>query len=136
MNQELISTVTDFNNTLLSLAQNVASVCPTSLIATNLKDIEKQIKKRENFTKFIDLFCIKVLQYKEKIDNCEESFFMDKDYKNDLQDQNESALNHVITLKSVWAELKKENKEIVMFNMQILCELAQQYFNIATTKKQ
>jgi len=135
MNQELISIISDFNDTLLSLAQNVSSVCPSSLIATNMKDIEKQIKKRENFNKFIDLFCIKVLQYKEKIDACEESFFMDKNYENDLQDQNESALNHVITLKSVWSELKKENKEIVMFNMQILCELAQQYFNMATKAK-
>lgn len=130
MNQEIILLVTDFNNGLLSLASNVAAVCPDSIISANFKDIEKQIKKKENFCKFIDLFCIKVLQYKDQIDSGDESFFMNKDYKSDLHGQQDATLDHVITLKSVWADLKQENKEIVMLNMQILCELSQQYFNI------
>lgn len=134
MNSEIIAIVNDFNNTLLSLVQNIASVCPTSLIGTSVKDIEKQFKKKDNFTKFIDIFCIKVLQYKDKIDNCDESFFMTHDYKNDLTDQSADALDHVITLKSIWNQLKKENKDIVMLNMQILCELSQQYFSIVTNK--
>lgn len=126
--------VTDFNNTLLSLAQNVAYVCPTSLIGTNIKDIERQIKKKENFRKFIDLFCVKVLQYKDKIDEGDETFFMNNTYENDLNDQGSDALNHVISMKTVWSKLKQENKDIVIMNMQILCELAQQYF-FAVTKK-
>jgi len=134
MNQEITSLIIDFNNVLLSLASNVATVCPNSVIGTNFKDIEKQIKKRENFNKFVDLFCIKVLQYKDKINAGDETFFMNKDYKNDLQDQNADILDHVITLKSVWSQLKKENKEIVMLNMQMLCELAQQYFTIVTKR--
>lgn len=128
----MTQTVIDFNNTLLSLAQNIASVCPSSLVGTNIREIEKAIKNKNNFTKFIDLFCIKVLQYKDKIDNGEEQFFMDKDYKNDLADienSNESYLEHVLTMKSVWSQLKKENREIVMLNMQILCSLAQDYFD-------
>ena len=130
MNSETISLITDFNNTLVSLASNVAMVCPNSMIGTNLIMIKKQIGKKENLNKFIDVFCIKVLQYKNQIDAGDETFFMNKDYKNDLQDQNADLLDHVITLKSIWSQLKKENKEIVMVNMQILCELAQQYFNI------
>ena len=134
MNQEIILLITDFNNILLSLASNVATVCPTSVIGTNFKDIEKQIQKKGNFNKFIDLFCIKVLLYKDKIDEGDETFFMNKDYKADLQDQNADILDHVITLKSVWTQLKKENKEIVMFNMQMLCDLAQQYYNFMTKR--
>jgi len=130
MNQEITLLISDFNNTLLSLASNVAMVCPNSIISANYKEIEKQVNRRDNFNKFIDLFCIKVLQYKDQIDLGDESFFMNKDYKNDLNDQNMDALDHVLTLKGVWADLKKENKEIVILNMQILCELAQQYYNL------
>ena len=84
MNQEITLLISDFNNTLLSLASNVAMVCPNSIISANYKEIEKQINRRDNFNKFIDLFCIKVLQYKDQIDLGDESFFMNKDYKNDL----------------------------------------------------
>jgi hypothetical protein len=127
MNQEIFQNVVDFNSTLLTLAQNVASICPTSIIGSNIKDIEKQFKRKENFTKFIDLFCIKVLQYKDAIDAGEESFFMEKDYSTDIRDQN-IGLNDIISLKSVWKDFKKENKDIVILNMQILCDLAQIYF--------
>ena len=126
--------IIDFNNTLLSLAQNVAFVCPDSLIGTNIKDIERQIKKKENFRKFIDLFCVKVLQYKDKIDAGDETFFMNNSYENDLNDQGSDALNHVISMKSVWSKLKQDNKEIVIMNMQILCELSQQYYFAVTHK--
>ena len=131
MNSEIKQVINDFNNTLLSLAQNVAGICPSSIIGSNIKDIEKQINKKDNFTKFIDLFCIKVLQYKDKIDAGKESFFMDKDYDDDLKDQNteSDALNIVISLKSVWKDFKRENKDIVILNMQILCDLAQMYYN-------
>jgi len=129
MNSEILELITDFNNVLLSLSQNIACVCPTSVIGTNIKDIEKQIKRKENFNKFIDLFCIKVLQYKSEIDSGNEDFFMNKDYKNDLHDQNEDLLDHVLSMKTIWSQLKKGNKEIVIMNMQILCELSQQYFN-------
>ncbi len=131
MNPEIVQLVVDFNSTLLSLAQNVASICPTSIIGSNIKDIEKQIKRRENFTKFIDLFCIKVLQYKDQIDSGEETFFMTKDYSKDIEGH-DIGLNDIISLQSVWKEFKKENKDIVILNMQILCDLAQLYFNHVT----
>lgn len=136
MNQEIYQLITDFNNTLLDLALNIANICPSSIIGTNIKDIEKTIKRKDLHSKFIDIFCVKVLKYKDEIDSGEESFFMDKDYSSDLSDQDSSLLNHVLSLKSIWKFLKKDNKEIVIMNMQILCALAQQYFEfIASTIK-
>lgn len=134
MNQEMHQIISDFNDTLLSLIINITNVCPNSIIGTNVRDIEKTIKKKDNFTKFIDLFCIKVLQYKDKIDAGDDSFFMNKDYADDMTDQDSSMLNHVISLKSIWSSLKKENREIVLMNMQILCELSQQYFNYVSQR--
>jgi hypothetical protein len=135
MNQEIVQVVTDFNNTLLSLAMNVASICPTTIIGSNMKDIEKAIKRKDNLTKFIDLFCIKVLQYKDKIDAGDESFFLTKDYTSDLGDQDSSYLSHVLSFKDIWGKLKKENKSIVLVNMQILCELSQQYYEYILSLK-
>ena len=111
MNSEIYQVILDFNDTLLSLAQNISMICPKSIIANNIKDIEKAIKKKDNFAKFIDFFSVKVLKYKDEIDSGDESFFMNKDYNDDLSDQNSSYLNHVISLKSIWGLLKKENKE-------------------------
>lgn len=132
-NQKLIiQTVSDFNETLLSLAINVSTACPNSLIGNNIKDIQKAIKNNPsdiNFTKFIDLFTTKVLQYKERIDSGDESFFMDKDYKSDLDTNDDSYLDKVISLKSIWKDLKKENRKIVIQYMQFLCALSQQYFD-------
>src|SRR5437870_13896348 len=123
--------IIDFNSTFLTLALNIAHVCPKSLIGTNIRTIERSIKNINNFTKFIDLFCIKVLKYKSQIDAGDESFFMHKNYENDMNgviDVTRQHLEQVITLKSVWIELKQENKEIVISYMQILCALAQEYF--------
>ncbi len=121
---------TDFNEVLISLALNIADVCPNSVIGIHIVDIQKTIRRKAFFTKFIDVFCIKVLQYKDMIDSGDESYFLEKDYKSDLDKEEESALTHIISMKSIWKELKPENKEIVIMNMQILCELAQQYFTI------
>ena len=121
--------VTDFNSMLLDLAKNVADICPTSILGANIKDIEKQINKPSNRLKFIDLFCGKVLQYKDKIDSGDETFFLQKNYDDDLKD--ESALvGKVFEFKTIWIQLSDNNKNVVKQYMKILCALAQQYFMI------
>jgi hypothetical protein len=136
MNVQINQIVTDFNDTLLTLLFNIADACPTSVIGTNIKDIKKIIENAKKnprlFTKFIDLFCLKVLQYKSQIDRGDEDFFMNKTFEEDLKDQNQSFMNHVISLKSVWSEFKNENKTIVISYMQILCALTQQYYDLIT----
>lgn len=121
--------ITDFNGVLISLALNVADVCPNSIIGVHIKDIQKTINKKENFKKFIDLFVARVLQYKSKIDAGDESYFLEKDFNSDLKSDESSALTHILSFKSIWKDLKQDNKEIVIQSMQILCELAQQYFD-------
>lgn len=123
--------ISDFNEILLSLALNISEVCPNTVIGAHIKDVEKFIKRKDNAKKFIELFCLKVLQYKDQIDAGNETFFLKKDYKNDLDD--DDILSHVISMKNVWTQLKQENKQIVIMNMQMLCELAQQYYDIVFT---
>lgn len=134
MSSNINEIVNDFNNMLLSLAINLSTVCPHSIIGTNIGEIKKAIKNPDNFKKFIDTFCIKVLPYKNEIDSGDETFFMEKDYSQDLKESENSALDHVISLKSIWNELKKENKHIVILNMQCLCTLALDYFQHVRSK--
>lgn len=126
--------IVDFNDVLISLVTNVADVCPNSIIGTHNKDIIKAIKHKDNFKKFIEIFCIRVLQYKDKIDSGDESFFMDKDYKDDLKDDENYVMKHILSFKTIWKELSKPNKEVVITSMQILCELCQQYFDMVYNK--
>lgn len=128
--------ITDFNEVLLSLALNIAEVCPNSLIGVHIVDIEKTINKKANFKKFIDLFCVRVLVYKDQIDQGDENYFLKKDFQNDLKDNDdENALTHILSFKNIWKDLKHENKQIVIMNMQMLCDLAQQYFDIIYNRK-
>ncbi|ARF11269.1 hypothetical protein Klosneuvirus_1_126 [Klosneuvirus KNV1] len=130
MNSKIDEIVNDFNNMLSSLILNIATVCPKSIVGTNIKDIEKHIKSPKNKVKFVDLFCVKVLQYKNEIDNGDENFFMTKDYKDDLKDSEGNLLDQVVSMKSIWKDLSKENREIVISYMQMLCELSLQYYMI------
>lgn len=129
MNNEIFELINDFNQTLLTLAMNIAESCPNSLVGQNFKDIKKNINDKNNLTKFIDLFTTKVLQYKTQIDSGDESFFMEKDYKSDLKECNDSYLSNVISVKSIWKDLSEDNKHIVITYFQILCALSQGYFD-------
>jgi len=119
----------DFNNTIISFVQNISDVCPTCVIAIHRKDVERLIKKPEYEFKFIETFCIKVLQYKARIDADDESFFLQKSYDDDL-DNNQTLINHVFELKSIWLDLNDDNKLVVKQYMKILCALAEQYYLI------
>jgi hypothetical protein len=122
-------TVADFNSVFLDLCRNLAEVCPNSIIGQNINLVEGAVANPKNKTKFIDIFVNKVLQYKDKIDNSDEEFFLRKSYDDDVESDN-SLMNKVFEFKSIWMDLKKENKELVIQYMQILCELSQNYFMV------
>jgi len=125
--------IDDFNDTLLSLSLSVANVCPKSIIGQNIKDIERRIKNKINYTKFIDIFCIKILmKYEKQIMNGEESFFMEKNYDDDLDD--DSYFDYIEPIKSIWNELADKNKNTIKQYMKILCQLSQQYYILTSNQ--
>ena len=124
---EINQLIVDFNTVLYDLAISIADVCPNSIIGKNIGDVKKTINNKEYRTKFIEIFVAKVLVYKEKIDAGEESFFLSKSYEKDFEG-NESQMHQIFEFKSIWSKLKHDNKELVKQYMQILCELAQNYF--------
>ena len=120
------SIIDDFNNLLLDLVRNIADICPSSIIGANVKDIERELKNDANRNKFIDIFVAKVLQYKSEIDNGDENFFLNKTYENEFGSN--GMLSRVFEFKSIWTKLNNTNKALVKQYMQLLCELAQNYF--------
>ena len=121
--------VSDFNCTVQDFATNLAEICPETIIGQNIKHFNKLINLKNNRYKFIEIFISKILQYKDKIDKGDESFFINKQYDTDL-DNDKSLINKVFEFQNIWQKLSTKNKEFVIQYMQILCELAQNYFLI------
>jgi hypothetical protein len=117
----------DFNCTLLDLADNIAYVCPYSIIGNNIKDIHKTVRRLEKKNKLIEIFIVKILPYKDKIDEGDDAFFLGKSFNKDLDGDN-SMINKVFEFKNIWTILKIENKTLLIQYMQLLCMLAQKYF--------
>ncbi len=124
---DLQQTIIDFNSVLLDLGRNLAEVCPDSIIGKNISYVEEAIENPKNKTKFIEVFVGKVLQYKDQIDEGNEEFFLRKSYNDDMDSSN-PMLSKVFEFKTIWKDLKRENKDLVIQYMQILCQLAQNYF--------
>ena len=122
--------IIEFNCILLDLAKNIATICPDSIIGRNIKDIDKVLRNSEHKSKFIDVFVTKILPYKKEIDAGNDDFFMSKtSYDEDFEGY-ESWTSKVFEFKSIWGKLKRDNKDLVIQFMQILCQLAQNYFII------
>lgn len=127
MNSTIKEIVNDFNNMLLDLTKNIASVCPNSIIGKNKGDITNALNNPSYFTKFIDIFVSNVLIYKKYIDNGDDKFFMNELDDQEIEDTGASA-DQIFKFKEIWQKLKQKNKDMVIQYMQILAELAQDYF--------
>ena len=130
---DIAQIVDDFNSTLTDLINNIADICPDTLISDNKNIIKKMLSKPDTRTKAIDTFVAKILIYKPQIDRGDEKFFLGKSYDDDLTNvSNGSDSNTLSTkifeFKNIWKSLSPENKDFVIQYMQLLCLLAQNYF--------
>ena len=122
--------ISDFNETLIDLATQLSILCPTSVIANNL-DILKQLMKREP-KKMMDIFVLYILKYKKRIDAGDDNFFMNNNFDAELGEvgnkmNDNSIFQKAFEFKSIWKQLKQDNREIVKQYMQLLCQLSFDY---------
>lgn len=127
---ELDQLINDFNETLSDFIDNLAGVCPDNIISDNRNLIKRMLSKPDTKNKVIDAFVAKVLIYKPQIDRGDESFFLNKSYDDDVADVSEgkNLSGKIFEFKNIWKKLSFENKTYVIQYMQLLCELAQNYF--------
>lgn len=120
-----MSTLHEFNSTVIELADQLSIVCPGSLISNNIGNLKMII--RSHPTKVIELFIIYVLPDKDKIDEGNNDFFLNKSYE-DVVEKTEIPVGNIFEFKNIWYKLKYENQELVKQYMQLLCYHAQEYF--------
>ena len=126
------SVMNDFNNMVLDLASQLAILCPTSIIANNIDVLQRLIKK--NSKSVIDIFVIYVLKYKPQIDSGDDAFFMTNAFDSEISAVGNSVndndlIRKAFEFKSIWKQLKQENRDVVKQYMQILCQLSLSYIS-------
>lgn len=127
--------VDDFNMTLLDLVNNIADICPESLIGNNIKSIRETFNKVENKESFIGVFITKILKYKDRIDKGDEDFFLNITFDDVSNGNNRDTLIEIFKFKNIWKKLTRNNKDIIIEYLKILCALAEQYFLYIDSKQ-
>lgn len=142
--------ITQFNESVESLIVQFAELYPKSTLGKNLNLIlnltaEDSINKipdedgdlipsRPNKI-MIEQFILNVLEYKDKIDNKDESFFLEADHSHKINEKisehkgnKDKVFDLIDEFKNVWYKLSDDNKEIVFMTLSYLCDLALNYF--------
>jgi len=120
-----MSTLNDFNKTLLDLSEQLSLICPNTIISNNLSNLRMVINNFPN--KIIELFIIHVLPDKDRIDASDKDYFLNKSYT-DALDNDTNATKKFFEFKDIWFKLSNENQNLVIQYMQCLCYYAQEYF--------
>jgi hypothetical protein len=120
-----MSSVSNFNKTLLDLSEQLSLICPNTVVSNNLGNLRMVIN---NFpSKILELFIIHVLPDKDRIDEGDRDYFLNKSY-NDALDNDKDATKKFFEFKDIWYKLSNENQNLVVQYMQCLCYYAQEYF--------
>lgn len=126
--QELIN---DFNEIFRDMINNIALICPTSILAKNINDINNAISllSAKNRTKFIDGFILKVLKYKKYIDDENEEYFLREIEKDEVKNHRDIKSNEInlFEIKDLWSHLKQEEKNLIFQYLQSLCIICNEY---------
>lgn len=121
--------ISEFNNMVIDLASQLATLCPTSIIANNMDVLAQLIRK--NNKSIIDIFVIYILKYKPQIDSGDDAFFMNNSFDSELDSHNDGKdmIKKAFEFRTIWKQLKQENRDIVKQYMQILCQLSLEYIS-------
>ena len=120
--------INEFNEILIGLINDVAYVCPKSIIGQNKGLLINTIRTTRQKERFIEIFMTKIAApYKEYIDKRDDRFFLNKDY-NDEVEGDKSIIDYIFKMKDVWKDMRKENKAKVWDYMDILCEMSLDHY--------
>lgn len=138
--------VSEFNEAFETVVCEIADIRPNSPLAMNLNIIKSIIgedntkhyiddynnyKNARPNTLIIDYFVLYVLEFKDKIDAGDESFFLNNNTFNEkVNEINKTNFDVIGVIKNEWSELNNENRQIVFDFLRYLCNLALDYFSI------
>ena len=150
MNSSTLLLATQFNESVEALAVQFAELYPKSTLGKNLnliltatsEDSKNKVKDEDGTLIpsrpnkiIIEQFVLNVLEYKDKIDSRDESFFLEQDHSDKINEKisehngNKDKVFDIINeFKNVWSQLSSDNKEVVFMTLSYLCDLALSYF--------
>lgn len=117
--------ISDFNDIIKVLAKKIANECPNSLIANNLGHLNSIVKQYPN--KLVELFIIYVLPDREKIEEGNDEYFLNKTYDN-ISSGNNVIVKQIFEFKNIWSKLSYNTKNECIDYLKILCMYASEYF--------
>ena len=119
-----------FNNHLLEFLDDIISIFPNNLDIRTGKTFIEGVKK-VNPKSLILFWKESILDlYEDQIEKGDSTFFLNKDYKYDLGEQETNRAMEVINdIKNLVRETSQKNKNIAMKYMQNLTKLCKLYFN-------
>lgn len=123
-----MSQLTAFNSQLINFIEYLNTKFPDNV---QMKSYGTSIElvKKVNPRKLVEGFHQYVYPFKDKIMNNNESFFMEKDYNEDMGGTSDSMLE-AIQLKSLWGTIDLDVKNQIFRYFQLLCLLTEKTLNI------
>ena len=125
-----MSNTKKFNLTINNLIDDILLVFPDYQHLKSFKE-KYNLLIKYNPKKPLAYFKDTVYNYKDKIINKEEDYFIKKEYNTDLEKigDNEWYLDQVLNIKELWVKLSNENKETIWTYFNILIKLTDLEFN-------
>lgn len=125
-----MSNTKKFNLTINNLIDDILLVFPDYQHLKSFKE-KYNLLIKYNPKKPLTYFKDTVYNYKDKIINKEEDYFIKKEYNTDLEKigDNEWYLDQVLNIKELWVKLSNENKETIWTYFNILIKLTDLEFN-------
>ena len=118
--------IESFNKVAIDFIKQLAIICPNSVVTSNSDVFEELLLNKKSQTAVIDQFSLHLLDYKHQIDNNDEKFFVKNNFENETKG-NETLINLMLQLKSIWMTLSATNKKRVFEYMQVLCYYSREY---------
>ena len=122
-----MSYLKSFNKVLEDFITELSEMYPSDKEIDLAKNTIYLLKKT-NPRKLIEFFYQYFLPFEEKIKNKDESFFISRNYDEDVSEYVKS-LNVITNLKKYWEEMSVQTKNNIWLYMQIMIKLCKKYMN-------
>lgn len=131
----MASNIKKFNMTIGNLIDDLLVICNNKFNHLEVFKTQFELLKSVNPRKIIEQFLINIQPYKEKIKSRDEKFFIEKNYKEDVdknvsdESYSQSSLDEILNLKLIWNTLDDSNKSIIWDYFNVLVKLTELEYN-------
>jgi len=124
----MTTNISKFNLTVTNLIDDLIIICGDDIKNLKLFKTQFELLKRVNPKVIMTQFNINIIPFTDKIKMRDESFFIEKDYQDEVdknikdESYTQQSLDQILNLKEIWKSLDNNNKSIIWdyFNVLVL----------------